>query len=175
MRLPSFANQTTRRHGMIRTRKSRGRRWATLLGFCAGACIGMTVLAGGVVSAQDGAADAPAVVERGLRDVLHTPPSLAREGGSVDLRYDVVCQADALGTPCAPKGSAFVRRADQPSYHAVPLALAGEATLAATVIVPAGGLSYYAVIEDGAGNSLTVPPAGAAAPQRAWAFPDAID
>ncbi len=41
--------------------------------------------------------------------------------------------------------------------------------LAATVDVPAQGLSYFAVIADGAGSSMTVPAAGAAAPQRVWA------
>lgn len=147
----------------------RGRRWTTVLGFCAGACIGMTLLAGGVVSAHDGAADSPGVIERGLRDVLHTPPSLAREGSSVALRYDVVCQADSLGRPCAPEGNAFVRDVGESAYRTVPLARAGDATLATTLNVPAGGFAYYAVIEDDAGNSLTVPEAGAAAPQRAWA------
>ena len=43
--------------------------------------------------------------------------------------------------------------------------------LTATVDVPALGISYYAVVGDGAGNSMTVPAAGEAAPQRAWTMP----
>src|SRR5262245_48624280 len=114
---------------MIRRRIGGGRRWAAALGFCTGACIGMTLLAGGVVTAQDDAGGSPATIERGLRDVLHTPPSLAREGSSVALRYDVVCQADAVGRPCAPEGSVFVRRAGESAYRTIPLARVGDAAL----------------------------------------------
>jgi hypothetical protein len=154
-----------------RGRRSRGRSWTAALGFAVGVGIGMTVLAGGVVSAHDGSTEPLPAVERGLRDVLHTPPSFVREGDSVGLRYDVVCQADAFGKPCAPTGSVFLRSAGERGYRAVHLARSGEATLTAMVDVPAGGLSYYAVI-DAAGSSITVPAAGGAAPQRMWAAGD---
>ena len=100
----------------------------------------MTVLAGGVVSAHDGPTEPLPAIERGLRDVLHTPPSLVRQGNRVELRYDVVCQADAFGKPCALNGNVFVRSAREGGYRAVRLARAGEAALAATVDVPAGAL-----------------------------------
>ena len=157
---------------MARRGNGRGRRWAAVLGFCTGACIGMTLLAGGVVNAHDGTTDPTPVIERGLRDVLHTPPSLAREGSSVALRYDVICQADSIGRPCVPKGNAFVRVAGETAFRKIPLTHTGDATLVTTVSVAAGGLSYYATIDDGAGSSVTVPQAGAAAPQRVWAVPD---
>ena len=156
---------------MIRGGSSRGRSWTAALGFAVGVGIGMTVLAGGVVSAHDGPTESLPAIERGLRDVLHTPPSLVREGSSVDLRYDVVCQADAFGKPCALNGNVFVRSAGERGYHAVSLARAGEAALTTTVDVPEGGLSYYAVI-DAAGSSITVPAAGGAAPQQVWTAAD---
>jgi hypothetical protein len=90
----------------------------------------------------------------------------------VDLRYDVVCQADAFGKPCTPTGAVFIRAGDDPDYRRIALAPAGGTALATTFELPARGASYYAVIEDGAGSSTTVPAAGAAAPQRVWALPD---
>jgi hypothetical protein len=63
----------------------------------------------------------------------------------------------------------FVRAAGELSYRKIPLGAAGGTALAATVDMPATGVSYYAEIDDGGGNAMTVPPAGAAAPQKAWA------
>jgi hypothetical protein len=157
---------------MFPRRRSWSRRWAAALGFGAGACVGMTLLAGGVVDAHETPVVAPPAVERGLRDVLHTPPLLVRQGSRVTLRYDVVCQADGFGKPCALTGEVFVRRAGDTAYRPTRLAATGEAGLAASVDLPAGGISYYAVVEDGAGSSITVPAGGAVAPQRAWAVPD---
>jgi hypothetical protein len=132
----------------------------------------MTLLAGGVVSAHDAPTAMPPGLERGLRDVLHTPPALARQGSRVTLRYDVVCQADGFGKPCVLTGDVFIRRAGDTTYRPTSLAAAGESGLASAVDVPAGGISYYAVIEDGAGSSVTVPAGGAVAPQRLWALPE---
>ena len=89
----------------------------------------------------------------------------------MELRYDVVCQADSFGKPCTPAGNVFVRQGGELEYRRIALAPAGGTVLAATVDVPTQGVSYYAVIDDGAGSSMTVPAAGAAAPQRAWAVP----
>ncbi len=155
---------------MIPRRRRWRRRWAAGLGFGAGACVGMTLLAGGVVSAHDGSTSVPPAIERGLRDVLHTPPLLVRQGGRVTLRYDVVCQADSFGKPCALEGNLFSRRAGETAYRQTPLVPAGESGLETAIDVRAEELSYYAVIEDGAGSSMTVPAGGAVAPQRAWAF-----
>ena len=87
------------------------------LSFAVGVSTGMTVLAGGVVSAHDGPTEPLPAIERGLRDVLHTPPSLVRQGNRVELRYDVVCQADAFGKPCALNGNVFVRSAREGGYR----------------------------------------------------------
>jgi hypothetical protein len=148
------------------------RRWAAGLGFGAGACVGMTLLAGGMVSAHDGPTAVPPAIERGLRDVLHTPPLLVRTGNRVTLRYDVVCQADSFGKPCALEGNLFIRRSGEAAYRSTRLAPAGESGLETAVDIQSEGLSYYAVIEDGAGSSMTVPAGGALAPQRAWAVPE---
>jgi hypothetical protein len=157
---------------MIPRRRSSSRRLAAGLGFGAGACVGMTLLAGGVVSAHDGPTVVPPAIERGLRDVLHTPPLLVRQSSRVTLRYDVVCQADSFGKPCALKGNLLIRRAGETAYRLTRLAPAGESGLETAVAVQIEGLSYYAVIEDGAGSSMTVPAGGAVAPQRAWAVPE---
>ena len=105
---------------MISRRRKWSRRWAAGLGFGAGACVGMTLLAGGMVSAHDGPTLVPPAIERGLRDVLHTPPLLVRQGSRVTLRYDVVCQADGFGKPCALEGDVFVRRAGETAFRATP-------------------------------------------------------
>ena len=153
---------------MILRRLSSSGRLTAGLGFSCGVAVGAVALTVGAV----GAAVDVTSPEHGLRDVLHTPPSLVEHGGSVELRYDVVCQADSFGTPCTPTGAVFVRMAGDSGYRHIALTPAGGTSLATTVEIPVPGASYYAVINDGAGSSTTVPAAGAAAPQRAWAVPD---
>ena len=86
----------------------------------------------------------------------------------MELRYDVVCQAGLVREAVRASGSVFVRHGGEVGYRKIALAPAGGTVLGATVDVPAKGVSYYAVIDDGAAASMTVPAAGAA-PQRAWA------
>ncbi len=151
---------------ILRGLSSSGRLTAAL-GFSCGVAVGAIALAVGAVGAAVDATSPDAA----LRDVLHTPPSLVEQGRPIELRYDVVCQADSFGKPCTPAGNVFVRQGGEVAYRRIALAPAGGTVLAATVDVPAQGVSYYAVIDDGAGSSMTVPAAGAAAPQRAWAVP----
>jgi hypothetical protein len=152
---------------MILRRSSSSGRLRAALGLSCGAAVGMIALAVGAVGAAVDATSADAA----LRDVLHAPPLLVEHGRSIELRYDVVCQADAFGKPCTPAGSVFVRQGGELEFQRIALGAAGGTVLAATVDVPAQGVAYYAVINDGAGSSMTVPTAGAAAPQRAWAVP----
>lgn len=157
-----------------RTTRTRGR-LALVAGFLVGALAGLAALSGAVLDAGaddlHGHGHAQSAVERGLRDVLHTPPLLIARDARVVLRYDVVCQADTTGRPCRPAGSLFVRRSGSTSFVRVPLVAGVEARLTAE-LPPAAlagpSLAYYAVVDDGAGSELTVPAAGAAAPQRAW-------
>ncbi len=160
---------------MITTpRPRRDLRWS-LVGLVCGGLAGLTVLAGGVVAAavDAGPVTRPGTTERGLRDVLHTPPLLVARGQRVNLRYDAVCQSDGLGKPCELAGNVFVRGSRELTFHPVPLVAGKGSTLAATLIgVTAGdGFSYYTIIEDGTGSAITVPAGGAVAPQRAWAVP----
>jgi hypothetical protein len=149
---------------MILRRLGSSGRLTAALGFSCGVAVGVIAVAGGAV----GAAVDSTSADRALRDVLHTPPSLVEQGQPTELRYDVVCQADAYGKPCTATGTVFVRAGGEHGYRRVALSPARGTVLAATVDVPAQGLSYFAAIADGAGSSMTVPAAGAAAPQRAW-------
>jgi hypothetical protein len=152
---------------MVPRRLGSSGRVAAAVGLVCGVAVGVVALAAGAVGAAvEGVSPHPE-----LRDVLHAPPSLVEQGQLTELRYDVVCQADEFGKPCTPAGSVFVRAAGELGYRRIALAPAGGTALAATVEVPEHGLSYYAVIDDGAGSSMTVPAAGGAAPQRAWAVP----
>ena len=158
---------------MIPRRRRWSRRWAAGLGFGAGACVGMT-LAGGRSGQRPRRADGRTARNRAraARRAAHAAVCSCEQGSRVTLRYDVVCQADSFGKPCALEGNLFVRRAGETAYRQTPLAPAGESGLETAVDVQAEGLSYYAVIEDGAGSSMTVPAGGAVAPQRAWAVPE---
>jgi hypothetical protein len=152
---------------MILGRWGSSGRLTAALGLWCGAAVGVIALAGGAVGASV-VAPSP---DRALRDVLHSPPSLVERGQPIELRYDVVCQSDSFGRPCTPAGSVFLRRGGEVAYRRIPLASAGGTVLTAAVDVPNEGAAYYAVIDDGAGSSMTVPAAGAAAPQRAWSVP----
>lgn len=155
-------------------RPRRDVRWTTV-GFICGGITGLTVLTSGVVAAAVDSVPLTraTAVERGLRDVLHTPPLLVARGQRVNVRYDVVCQSNGLGEPCELSGIIFVRRNGEFGYRRIPLvASEGSALTAALDGVAAGeGFSYYAIVEDGSGSTITVPAGGAAAPQRAWVVP----
>jgi hypothetical protein len=150
-----------------------GARTATgaVLGLLAGAAA-VSVLLGTQVSAAS-PPEGRATVERALRDVLHTPPLLFERGRMVDLTFDAVCQSDAFGAPCALSGTAYVRLSGRAAFVELPLVGRGESGLTASLgpsLTSTDAISYYAVIRDGAGESMTVPAGGATAPLRAWAL-----
>jgi hypothetical protein len=127
----------------------------------------MSVLAVNVVGAVSPGGSAPQ--GRNLREVLHTPPLVVDRGDAVPLGFDVVCALDELGTPCSPRGTAYVRGPGNGAFTELPLARNADATLSASVpsrFARAGGFEYYAVVESG-DESLTVPAGGPAAPHRA--------
>jgi hypothetical protein len=161
---------------MIIVRNARSRWRRVSLGFMCGLLVGTFVLTGGVFGAavDSHSATTRATVEPGLRDILHTPPLLVQPGRGVALRYDGVCQSDAFGSPCALAGSVFVRDSGELPYRRVSLTPAGDSALTASlgpITRRSSGISYYAVIDDGSGSSITVPAGGALAPQRAWTVP----
>ena len=152
---------------MILRRSISGERLTAALGFTCGVAIAPARMA---LSAPPSKRRAPK--RRCATSCIRRRRSSSR-GRPLELRYDVVCQADSFGTPCTPDGQSVCSAGrTSSSIGRVALAPAGGTALAATVDVAAGSVSYYAVIDDGAGSSMTVPAAGLSAPQRAWAVPE---
>jgi hypothetical protein len=156
---------------MVTPRLPRGGRRRLAAGLAAGCVVGTAVMTAlGAVTARGAEPAAIPPGFRGLRDVLHVPPLLVVRGKPVDLRFDAVCEADPLGAPCTLSGSVFVRVDGEHVYRRLPLQVSGP-SLGATI--PAGltsrtGFTYYAVVEDGAGEQTTVPAGGSLGPNRAW-------
>ncbi len=144
-------------------------RWP-LAGFLLGGLVGATFLTVNVVGASS--PNAPAARVASFGEILHTPPLLARVGKAVDLSFGVVCGVvdDKPGGRCTPHGTVFVRAAGETGFRQLPLETEPGGLLSA--VVPAGeaerGFDYYAAIENGRGQSSTLPEAGAAAPQHVW-------
>ena len=160
--------------------RRRNWRWQ-LVGFLVGGAVGLTVLTVNVVGASvsgsqssaRGSSD-PQPVARRLRDVLHRPPLLVGAGERVRLTYEVVClapgRAPGFPAPCRPRGSVFVRGASTEPFTEIPLVLTGE-TLSATLpgsFTRGAGFDYYALLEDGSGESQILPAGAPTAAHRAW-------
>jgi hypothetical protein len=153
------------------------RKWRLVAGLGLGCATGAAILVVGGLTAAGKAHGLREAEATGIRDVLHTPPLLVSPEREVTLRYEVVCQADELGTPCPIRGTLFVRRFGDEVYRPVPLRAGGESTLAATLAASlvdrSDGFDYYARIDDGLGSSRNIPDGGGSAPQRAWFMRDA--
>ena len=142
-------------------------RWP-LAGFVLGGLVGATFLTVNVVGASS---PAPArATPRSFGEILHTPPLLARAGRPVELHYDVVCgmAKDAPGGTCKPSGSVFVRAAGASEFVELPLEREPDGLLSAEVSVGTGGFDYYAELDNGRGQTATLPGAAADAPQHVW-------
>ena len=148
-------------------------RWP-LAGFALGAVVGATMLTVNVVGASS--PERVAVRAAGFGEILHTPVLLARAGEPVELSFDVVCGArvDAPESHCNPSGSVFVRPGGHSAFSKLPLRREPDGLLSA--VVPAGetraGLDYYVVMDNGRGQTASLPEAGAAAPQHVWPLAD---
>jgi hypothetical protein len=144
-------------------------RWP-LAGFLLGGLVGATFLTVNVVGASS--PDAPRAGVAAFGEILHTPPLLARAGTAVELSFGVVCRVvtDDPGQRCEPHGSLFVRGGGESTFRKLPLEQGPNGLLSAVVSAPdaARGFDYYAAIEDGRGQSATLPKAGGAAPQHVW-------
>ena len=131
-------------------------RWP-LAGFVLGGLVGATFLTVNVVGASS---PEPAGATGGsFGEILHTPPLLAQAGAQVELGYDVVCgQAkDEPGGTCSPKGSVFVRVAGTSDFVEQPLEREPDGLLSAEVSTGNGGFDYYAEIDNGLGETATLP------------------
>ena len=136
------------------------------LGAAAG--IGAVAAAGSVAGTSPPDRDAARIV-----DVGHLPPLLRVPGEPVTLRFNVFCPAAVEGDPCDADGEVFVRAGATGAFRRLPLRRTDDladgryvADVPAELAVSPEGFSYYAVLRNEAtGASLTVPSAGAAAPQ----------
>jgi hypothetical protein len=148
-------------------------RWP-LAGFVLGAVVGATVLTVNVVGASS--PERVAVRAAGFGEILHTPVLLARAGDPVELSFDLVCGArkDAPESHCNPSGSVFVRPAGRSTFSKLPLEREPDGLLSA--VVPAGetgtGFDYYVLMDNGRGQTASLPEAGADAPQHVWPLED---
>jgi hypothetical protein len=114
-------------------------------------------------------------------EATHLPPLLTAPGEPVELRYDVFCapaeETEADG-PCSAAGSVFVRAGQLGRFTEIALREARDAadgrfvaTVPDAIARSPAGFAYYAVVRSSVnGKSLTLPAAGAAAPQRSMSL-----
>ena len=142
-------------------------RWP-LAGFVLGGLVGATFLTVNVVGASSPERDGVTVSSFG--EILHTPPLLAVAGRQVELSYDLVCgqPKDGPSETCVPKGSVFVRASGTNSFVEQPLEREPDGLLSAEIPVGSGGFDYYAELDNGRGETATLPEAAAVAPQHVW-------
>jgi len=141
------------------------------------------VAAAGSVASGSGPPDREAAR---IIDVGHLPPLLRVPGEAASLRFNVFCPAPGAdgfdGEPCDASGDVFVRAGTAGAFLKIPLRRTDDVADGRYVTdVPADlaaspeGFSYYAVLRNEAtGASLTVPSAGAAAPQLSLPLEHAV-
>lgn len=144
-------------------------RWP-LGGFVLGALVGATILTVNVVGASS--PERPPAGTSAFGEILHTPVLLARAGDPVELRYDFVCGAPRLepGGGCSASGSVYVRPAGRSEFVELALRRDRDGLLSATVSAEdaAEGFDYYARIDNGLGQTATLPGGASEAPHRVW-------
>ncbi len=146
-------------------------RWP-LAGFVVGGLVGATFLTVNIVGAS--APDQPPIV-RAFGEILHTPPFLVGHDQPVELTFGIVCGSRSdKPDPCSPKGSVFVRSTPTSDFAELPLVENRNGELVASVpekYLGGGGFDYYASIENGRGQSASLPEGAADAPQHTWIVP----
>jgi hypothetical protein len=151
--------------------------WA-VYGLAVGAAGGMAAVgAAGSIAAGSPDRDAGRIV-----DVGHLPPLLRLPGERVALRFNVFCPGRVDGDPCDAGGDVFVRAGAVGAFEKLPLRRTDDvadgryvAEVPASLAASPEGFSYYAVVRNEAtGASLTVPSAGAAAPQLSLPLEHAV-
>ena len=129
----------------------------------------------GAVAAAGSVASGPSPPDRDaarIIDVGHLPPLLRVPGEAATLRFNVFCPVPDE-EPCHGGGDVFVRAGAAGPFRKLPLRRTDDvaegryvADVPADLAASPEGFSYYAVLRNEAtGASLTVPSAGAAAPQ----------
>jgi hypothetical protein len=148
------------------------------LGAAAG--VGAVAATGSVVSGPSPPPDRKAAR---IIDVGHLPPLLRVPGDAATLRFNVFCPAPD-DEPCHAGGDVFVRAGSvgAGSFRKIPLRRTDDvaggryvADVPADLAASPEGFAYYAVLRNEAtGASLTVPSAGAAAPQLSLPLEHAV-
>jgi hypothetical protein len=151
----------------------------SLAGGAAGFAAGV---AGGVVLASVSAAGAPSAGASAPLEAAHLPPVLTLPGEPVTLRYAVVCAPREDGLPCQGSGDVHVRAGQDGLFRKFALERGDDSKegryfvdLPGDIAGSPEGFSYYAVLRDDTGASVTLPSGGAAAPQRSFPFRQAVD
>ena len=148
-------------------------------GLALGAAAGLgAVAAAGSVTSASGPPDRDAAR---IIDVGHLPPLLRAPGEAATLRFNVFCPAPD-DEPCRAGGDVFVRGGLSGAFRAIPLRRTDDvadgryvADVPADLVASPEGFSCYAVLRNEAtGTSLTVPSAGAAAPQLSLPLEHAV-
>src|SRR5262249_27783414 len=90
----------------------------------------------------------------------------------VELSFDVVCGAreDTPESHCNPSGSVFVRPVGGSTFSKLPLEREPNGLMSA--VVPGGetrtGFDYHVVMDNGRGQTASLPEAGTGTPQHVW-------
>jgi hypothetical protein len=141
-----------------------------------GAVAGVAAVAAAGSIAARGSASADRDAAR-IIDVGHLPPLLRLPGEEATLRFNVFCPAPGKdgfdGEPCDAGGDVFVRAGSAGAFRKIALRRTDDvvdgryvAEVPAELAASPEGFSYYAVLRNEAtGTPVTVPSAGAAAPQ----------
>jgi hypothetical protein len=148
-------------------------------GLALGAAVGLgAVAAAGSVASGSGPPDRDAAR---IIDVGHLPPLLRVPGEAAMLRFNVFCPAPG-DEPCHAGGDVFVRAGSAGVFRKIPLLRTDDvadgryvAEVPPEIAGSPEGFSYYAVLRNEAtGASVTVPSAGAAAPQLSLPLEHAV-
>ena len=147
--------------------------------------LGGSLLFGLAREASGDANPLPSLDPARLIDATHVPPLITVPGEAVTLRYDVYCPPpDGAATDeCDGAGTVYARAGSSGSFRAFQLQLDRKASdgrysvrLPDAIASSPAGFSYYAVLRNRAtGATTTLPPGGAAAPQRSYRAAAAVD
>jgi hypothetical protein len=147
---------------------------AGAIGLGLGVLLGLGAVAAGLAVDGNASSADPSIA---TIDATHTPPALVLPGERVALRYDITCppptEVDSSG--CVGSGTVFLRAGQSGPFTPMALTLDENApqgryslTVPPAIAASPQGFSYYAVLRDeSSGATITLPAAGAAAPQHA--------
>ncbi len=150
----------------------------SLAGGAAGIVVGVI---GGIGLTSVSAASGPTPAASGV-DAVHVPPVLTRPGEPVTLRYAIICAPRDDGEPCDGSGSVYVRAGHSGVFRQLTLTRGENSSngryfvdVPREIASSRAGFSYYAILRDATGATITVPAGGSAAPQRSVPLREAAE